>query len=90
MAASAKPYGFAEVAQTLKDEGYKGPSARIAPNFLLRFMALFDREANGLLGFLDMNISADNSQTCAVFNWDPRPLRESVLDSASAVKAITS
>ena len=90
IAASDKPYGFVEVAQTLIDEGYKGPSVRIAPNFLLRFMALFDREANGLLGFLDMNINADTSQTRAVFNWDPRPLRESVLDSANAVKAITS
>ncbi len=90
IAASAKPQGFAGIAQMLKDEGYKGPSARIAPNFMLRIMALFDREAKGMLGFLDMNIHADNSQTRTVFDWTPRALRESVLDSARAVKAITS
>ncbi len=90
IAASAKPQGFAGIAQMLKDEGYKGPSERIAPNFMLRIMALFDREAKGMLGFLDVNIHADNSQTCTVFDWTPRSLRESVLDSARAVKAITS
>lgn len=90
IAASAKPQGFAGIAQMLKDEGYKGPSARIAPNFMLRLMALFDREAKGMLGFLDVNIHADNSQTHTVFDWTPRSLRESVLDSARAVKAISS
>mgnify|MGYP000067756620 CR=1 FL=1 len=82
--------GFAGIAQMLKDEGYKGTSARIAPNFMLRLMAMFDREAKGMLGFLDVNIHADNSQTRTVFNWTPRSLRESALDSARAVKAISS
>jgi dihydroflavonol-4-reductase len=36
-----------------------------------------------------MNLHADNAQTRTLFNWTPMPLKESVLDSAAAVKAIT-
>ena len=46
---STEPVGLTSVAQFLKDAGYKGPSTRIAPNFLLRLIAKFDREAKGLL-----------------------------------------
>jgi dihydroflavonol-4-reductase len=88
IAASAEPSGFVSAAQFLKDEGYKGPSTRIAPNFLLRLMAKFDREAKGMLGLLDMNLSSDNSETRNLFGWTPISLKQSVLDSAAAVKAI--
>ncbi len=85
---SAEPVGLKSVAQFLKDAGYKGPSTRIAPNFLLRLMAKFDREAKGLLTFLDMNLSADTSETHNFFGWTPIPIKQSVLDSATAIKAI--
>ena len=88
IAASAEPNGFQSAAQFLKDEGYKGPSTRIAPNFLLRFVANFDREAKGMLALLGMNLSSDNSQTRELFNWAPIPFKQSVLESAAAVKAI--
>ena len=89
IAASTEPYAFADVAQMLKEAGYKGPSTRIAPDFMLRIMALFDCEAKGMLGFLGMNISADNSQIRDLLNWTPRPLKQAVLDSARAIQAIS-
>ena len=58
------------------------------PNFLLRFVANFDREAKGMLALLGMNLSSDNSQTRELFNWTPIPFKQSVLESAAAVKAI--
>jgi len=88
VAASEEPFSFVQVAQVLKDEGYKGPSTRIAPSFLLRFMALFDREAKGMVGFLGMHLGADNSKTRALFDWTPRPLEQSVLDTAQKVSAL--
>ena len=87
VAASEKPFGFSQVAQTLIDDGYKGPSTRIAPNFLLRFMSLFDREAKGMVGFLGMELGADNSRTRALFEWTPTPLEQSVRETAAAVQA---
>ena len=89
VASPSKGSSFVEVAQILKENGYKGPSTRVAPDFLLRFMSLFDREAQGMLGLLGMDLHADNAQTRTLFNWTPIPLKDSVLDSAAAVKAIT-
>ena len=88
IAASAEPNGFQSIAQFLKDQGYKGPSTRIAPNFLLRLMAKLDREAKGMIGLLGMNISADNFETRNLFNWTPIPFKQSVLETAAVVQAI--
>ena len=88
IAASAEPNDFQSIAQFLKDQGYKGPSTRIAPNFLLRLMAKFDREAKGMIGLLGMNISADNFETRNLFNWMPIPFKQSVLETAAVVQAI--
>lgn len=90
VAALAEPTRLVEIAQILKEQGYKGPSTRIAPDCLLRFMALFDREAKGMLGMLGMYLHANNTETRSLFDWAPRPFSESVIDSASAVKRITS
>jgi dihydroflavonol-4-reductase len=79
---------FANVAQILKDEEYKGPSTRIAPNFLLRITALFGREAKGMLEFLSMNLSTDNSNTRQLFGWVPIPFKQTVCDTGKAVKAL--
>ncbi|WP_157203880.1 MULTISPECIES: NAD-dependent epimerase/dehydratase family protein [unclassified Marinomonas] len=87
--AAEKPNSLQEIAQILKDNGYKGPSTRLAPNFLIKLAAFFDREAKGMVGFLGMNIHADNSETRALFNWEPRSFSESVLDTAKAIKNIT-
>jgi nucleoside-diphosphate-sugar epimerase len=89
VASTAKSSSFLEIAQILKDKGYKGPSTRVAPSFLLRFMSLFNREAQGVVGMLGMDLNADNTQARSLFNWTPRPFEESVLDAAAAVKVIT-
>lgn len=89
VAADNKGNSFLEMAHILKTEGYKGPSTRTAPNIFLRFMSLFDAETKGMLGFLGMNLDADNSQTRSLFGWNPRSFSDSVLDTAVAVKVIT-
>ena len=88
IAASAAPFGFVQVAQVLKDQGYKGPSTRVAPNFMLRFMSLFNREAKGMVGFLGMRLSSDNSKTRELFDWTPIPLDRSVLETAEKVSTL--
>ena len=78
-----------EIAKILKEHGYKGPSTRVAPNLLIRIMSLFDSEAKGMVGLLNMNISADNSKALELFDWTPRPFSETVLDAAASVIKIT-
>ncbi|RKQ71171.1 dihydroflavonol-4-reductase [Litorimonas taeanensis] len=87
IASDSKPHGFADVAQVLKDEGYEGPSTRFAPNLIIRLSALFDREAKGMLSFLGMNVSADNSRTQQLFDWTPISFNKMIADTGAAVKA---
>ncbi|OBT13875.1 NAD-dependent epimerase [Vibrio sp. UCD-FRSSP16_10] len=89
LASRSEPTHLTEIAKILKEHGYKGPSTRIAPNLLLRFMALFDSEAKGMVGLLNINVRADNSKTLQLFDWSPRPFAETVLDAATAVTEIT-
>ncbi|KPM87300.1 NAD-dependent epimerase [Vibrio alginolyticus] len=85
LASHAEPTHLTEIAQILKDHGYKGPSTRIAPDLLIRFMSLFDKEAKGMVGFLGMNVRADNSKALELFDWAPRPFKETVLDAAKSI-----
>lgn len=88
IASRSEPTHITEIAKILKDNGYKGPSTRIAPNLLLRFMSLFSNEAKGMVGLLGINVRADNSKALELFDWSPRPFSETVLDAAKAIKKI--
>ena len=57
---------------------------------MLKLLAVFDREAKGMLSMLNMNLSADNSKTMEVFDWKPIPFEKTLLETAVAVKNITS
>ncbi len=87
IAAGSEPVSFAEMAQMLIDAGYDGPSTRIAPGILLRTLALFDREAKGMVTFLGMDLGADNSRTRSLFDWIPTPIERSLRETAVAVQA---
>jgi dihydroflavonol-4-reductase len=79
---------FQWICQLLLDNGYKGPSTKLAPNFMLKFLANFSREVKGTLAMLGMNLDADNSKTMEVFDWKPIPFEKTILETAVAVKKI--
>ena len=66
----------------------KGPSTKKAPNFLFKFLSLFDREAKGMLALLGIKITADNSSTIKTFKWRPMPFEKTVVETANAIKLI--
>ncbi|MFT7588563.1 MAG: dihydroflavonol-4-reductase [Limisphaerales bacterium] len=81
-----KPHTFQEMAQILKSNGYEKVSTKLAPNFLLKFIANFDSELKGMLPFIGNTFNGDISDTKKVFNWEPIPLEKTVLDTAESVK----
>ena len=89
IASGKEPISFADAAQILLDEGYKGPSTKKAPRWLLRILAIFDREARGMLGLVGMYLTADNSKTRDTFDWTPMPFRQSLIETAIAVQNIS-
>jgi dihydroflavonol-4-reductase len=80
-----KPYGFVEMAQILKSNGYDKVSTKLAPNFLLRFLSNFVADIKGMRAFIGNTYTADVSQTMKTFNWKPISLEKMVLDTAESV-----
>lgn len=77
---------FVNIAEILKNEGHKRVSTWVAPNFILRLVALLDRDAKGILGFLEINVSSDNSKTREMFNWTPIPFEETIRETGLAIE----
>jgi len=81
-----KAYSFLEIAQILKTNGYSKVIRRLAPNFLVKFMANFNDEMKGMLPFIGITIDADITETIKTFNWKPIPFHKTVLDTAKSVQ----
>ena len=88
LASGTNPISFADVAQFLINQGYKGPSNKIAPNWFFKFLSMFDREAKGMLALLGINMTADNSDTIKTFTWTPIPFEKTVIETANSIKMI--
>ena len=80
-----RAHSFKEMAVILKSNGYDKVSTKLAPNFLLKIMALFDKGMKGLLPFVGNTYNGDISDTLKTFNWKPIPLKITVLDTAASV-----
>jgi dihydroflavonol-4-reductase len=81
-----KAHTIQEIAQILKANGYDKVSTKLAPTFLLKFMAKFNDEAKGMLPFIGNTIQADISDTMRTFNWKPMSFEKTVLDAAKSVE----
>ena len=79
------PYTFQELAQILKSNGYDKVSTKLAPNFLLRFIGNFNREAKSMRAFIGKTYNGDISSTKQIFNWEPISFEKTVLDTAVSV-----
>jgi len=84
--ATDKPYAIQEIALILKSNGYKKVSTKLAPTFLLKFMAKFNDEAKGMLPFIGNTIQADINNTMRTFNWKPISFEKTVIDTAKSVE----
>ena len=83
--ASEKPISMMHVAQTLKDSGYSKVSTRKVPKFLVQVLALFDKDAKGMLSFIGKKVNCDNQMTKDILGWSPTPIEKSLLDMAKSI-----
>ena len=83
-----KPYAFQDLAQILKSNGYDKVSTKLAPNFLLKFIGNFDREARSMRAFIGKTYNGDVSSTMKIFNWKPISFEKTVLDTAKSIKVL--
>tara|TARA_Y100000385_G_scaffold290631_1_gene364623 strand:+ start:2947 stop:3210 length:264 start_codon:yes stop_codon:yes gene_type:complete len=81
-------YKFQELAQILKSNGYNKVSTIQAPNFLLKFLGNFDREARSMRGVIGKTYNADVSSTMNTFNWEPIDIKKTILDTAESINKL--
>lgn len=79
---------FVSMAEILKSNGYDKVSTKLAPNFLLKFMAKFNSDLKGMLPFIGFTYNADVSETMKTFDWEPIALEKTVLDTAASVQQV--
>jgi dihydroflavonol-4-reductase len=73
-----KPQAIQQIGKILKSNGYDKVSTKLAPTYLLKFIANFNDEMKGMLPFVGNTIEADVSDTIKTFNWKPIPFEKTV------------
>jgi dihydroflavonol-4-reductase len=80
-----EPIRYLEVAKILRTAGYAKVPSREIPQGLIRALAPFNRELRSMKAFLGKSVYADVSSTTNGLQWQPRPIEQTVLDTASAL-----
>ena len=84
-ASHPEPIRYLEVAKILRAAGYTKVPSREIPQGLIRALAPVNRELRSMKAFLGKSVYADTSNTKSVLQWAPRPIKETVLDTAAAL-----
>ena len=83
---TSRAYSFMEIAKILKENGYSKVSTKKGPIFMIKLMSLFDKEVKGMLPIVGKSVSADNTETKEIFNWEPIPFEKTILDCARSIE----
>jgi dihydroflavonol-4-reductase len=77
-----------DVAAILRDrlgpDAAKVPS-RVAPNLMVRAMALFDPSARSVIGDLGKSAAYSSQKARSTLGWSPRPIEDSIADSGRSL-----
>jgi len=80
-----EPIRYLEVAKILRAAGYTKVPSREIPQGLIRALSPVNRELRSMKAFIGKSVSADISISTANLQWSPRPIKETLLDTASAL-----
>jgi hypothetical protein len=58
----------------------------LAPDFLLKIMGYMDREAKSMRTFIGKTYSGDVSSVMEIFEWKPRALGKTILDTVTSLE----
>ena len=83
---TSRAHSFMEIAEILKENGYSKVSTKKGPIFMIKLMSLFDKEVKGMVPLVGNIISADNTETKKIFDWEPTPFKKTILDCARSVE----
>ena len=82
---SESEFWFKDVAAVLKDAGYKKAPSRIMPNWLVRFLGLFDSTTRQMADMIGQENFTPADKARELLGWDPRPAADSLRDTAAQI-----
>lgn len=80
-----EPIRYLEVAKILRAAGYTKVPSREIPEAMIRALAPLNRELRSMKAFLGKSVYAETSNTTDSLRWKPRPIEQTVLDTAAAL-----
>ena len=86
--ATDKAHSYQEITTLLKSSGYKKVGTKIAPNFMVKFLANFNSEMKGMMPYVGKKYEGDINKTKNTFNWKPVPFNKMILDTAESVNNV--
>jgi dihydroflavonol-4-reductase len=85
IAATDQPVEMVQIAQTLKDAGYRKVSTRRAPTALLKIVGRFSSDVRGMIPYVGTSITLDRQATVDVLGWKPTAIDVSLRDTAASL-----
>ena len=84
--ATEKAHSYQEITELLKSNGYEKVSTKVAPNFMVKFLANFNSEMKGMMPYVGKKYEGNVLASKNIFNWEPIPFDQMVLDTAKSVE----
>ncbi len=79
---SSETMWFSEVSKILRDNNFKKAPRFTAPNFLIKILALFDKELKIVLFYLGFKNVLKTTNALNILNWKPRNVKRSIIETA--------
>ena len=75
-----------DIAKKMKSSGLNPPSF-LAPNFLIKFFANFDKSAKMMLPFLDYDFNISSKKVMNLLNIDLIPIEKTIEDTGNYLQS---
>ena len=80
---------FVDVGRILNDAGFKKSPTKQMPNWLVKILAVFVRELSGVTKSLGKRVDTDKSRAKSLFDWDYISAKDSIIDTANQLSAMS-
>lgn len=83
---SERELWMAETAAVLREAGFRKAPKITLPNFVVRVVALFDKDVGSALNTLGKPVITPSDKARKILGWQPRDVRQSVVETAKQLE----
>ena len=84
---SSKAISFLEISKILRKIGYKKSTLKTVPDQIIKLLAIFNKDMRTSKYMIKRgDFSLDLNQTSEIYNWEPTPFYETMVDMSNSLK----